>query len=66
MPDEPQTQSQPQEEPFPAGDKDPVAVNLGRKGGQAGHGKKKARSHEQASRAAKTRWEKQKRTHDGL
>jgi hypothetical protein len=39
--------------------KNPHAVALGRKGGKAGTGKSKARTSEQARRAALIRWEKE-------
>ena len=41
--------------------KNPAAVALGRLGGAAGRGKSKARTREQAQKAARVRWEKAKR-----
>jgi hypothetical protein len=41
--------------------KDPGAVRLGRKGGRAGKGAAKARSREQAQKAARARWRKEVR-----
>ena len=38
--------------------KNPHAVALGRKGGQKGTGKSKARTSEQARKAARARWDK--------
>lgn len=41
--------------------KNPAAVALGRLGGKAGKGKAKARTHEQARKAALARWAKHKK-----
>jgi hypothetical protein len=41
--------------------KNPHAVALGRKGGKTGKGKSKARTTEQARKAALVRWEKEEK-----